>query len=63
MTPPRKTLIPTVLTVQLDVRADSEQAVRDALLASLMALRQGVQPNTLWGDGFCVGIRTGGSST
>lgn len=56
----QKTLIPTGLTVQLDVHAENEQAVRDALLASLMALRQGVAPNTLWGAGYCVGIRTEG---
>ena len=55
----RRALVPTAIRFEIDVRADNQQAVRDALLATLMAIRQDVEPNTLWGHGFCVAVKVG----
>ena len=55
----QRSLVPTAIHFEIDVRADNQQAVRDALLATLMAIRQNVEPNTLWGSGFCVAVKVG----
>jgi hypothetical protein len=56
----QRSLVPTAVRVTVTINADTEQAVRDALLASLMAMRHGIAPNSLWGHGFAVAINTGG---
>lgn len=52
--------VPTNLIVELDVRADTPGAITAGLEATAAALRQGVEPNTIWGRGYCVGIKVGG---
>ena len=51
--------VPTNIVITLDVRADDPAGVRQGLIATLNALRDQVEPNTLWGNGYCVGIRNG----
>jgi hypothetical protein len=52
-------MIPTNLVVQLDLRADDPAAVTTGLQAAIAAMRAGVEPNMLWGDGYCIGIKVG----
>lgn len=48
------------LQVRIELKAENQAALRAGLVAAIAALDQGIEPNTLWGDGWYLGIVPGG---